>query len=294
MHLERQHHGSYLLLIMAAFKNAGWLPNDDGFLCTIAKCTPKEWKAERALYARFFDITDERWTHAKVTKEWEKAQEMTAQRSRAGKGSAAKRERDRLERERQRELNDRSTAVEIPLERDGQQTVKPLPSPSPDLTTTLSVSSSAQGTARDSELPEGWKPPEGDVAAVQRERPDIDPEFFERRQKDFRDWCASKAVTSFDWAATWRTFMRQTHAQPVARAAARTEAATPCREPLRLTGPQSIWSIRLASHRLDKVWPGTHGPAPESDQDNPNLDPDQRRQWRRYHGLPAEWRKDAA
>jgi uncharacterized protein YdaU (DUF1376 family) len=91
MHLARQHHGSYLLLIMAAFKNAGWLPSDDGFLSTIAKCTPKEWKAERALYARFFIVTDERWTHAKVTKEWEKAQSLTRQRSEAGTASAAKR-----------------------------------------------------------------------------------------------------------------------------------------------------------------------------------------------------------
>lgn len=91
MHLARQHHGSYLLLIMAAFKNAGWLPNDDDMLAQVAKCTPKEWKAERALYAAFFQVTDERWTHKRVTAEWEKALALTDERSKAGASGAAKR-----------------------------------------------------------------------------------------------------------------------------------------------------------------------------------------------------------
>ena len=91
MHLGRQHHGSYLLLIMAAFKNAGWLPADDGLLMQIAKCTPKEWKAEKAIYAAFFEVSDERWTHKRVTIEWEKAQALTAERSASGSKGAANR-----------------------------------------------------------------------------------------------------------------------------------------------------------------------------------------------------------
>lgn len=136
MHLARQHHGSYLLLIMAAFKNAGWLPNDDHMLAQVAKCTAKEWKAERALYARYFEITDERWTHGKVTKEWEKAQTLTRQRSEAGTASAAK---------RQREANARSTTVDDSSERQ----TGPSEEPSKPLQGLLSDQTSEPVAARD-------------------------------------------------------------------------------------------------------------------------------------------------
>jgi hypothetical protein len=65
------------------------------------------------------------------------------------------------------------------------------------------------------------------------------------------------------------------------------------REPLSLTGPNGIWKVRLSSHRPGGDWPADHGPPPESDQDNPLLNDDQRRQWRRYHGLASDWRSAA-
>jgi len=111
LHLAREHHGSYLLLILAAFKNSGWLPNDDSILAQVAKCTPKQWKAERAMYARFFDVTNERWTHGRVEKELAKAAKLTEQRRLAGIESAAK---------RQREANDRSTTVDCSLQRNAR------------------------------------------------------------------------------------------------------------------------------------------------------------------------------
>jgi hypothetical protein len=52
-----------------------------------------------------------------------------------------------------------------------------------------------------------------------------------------------------------------------------------------------VWTFRLMAHRPGEPWPGEHGPAPESDLDNPKIDDGQRRQWRRHHGLPASWRK---
>jgi hypothetical protein len=137
-------------------------------------------------------------------------------------------------------------------------------------------------------------PSEADILEIRRERPDLVGELFDRRQRDFRDWCASKAITSFDWGATWRTFMRQTHGQGPTRSAGRAEGPAAPRESLQLTGPRGIWYVRLTSHRPGKDWPAAHGPAPESDQENPNLNDDQRRQWRRFHGLPAEWRARAA
>lgn len=66
------------------------------------------------------------------------------------------------------------------------------------------------------------------------------------------------------------------------------------REPLRLTGAHSRGTFLLQAHRPGEAWKPANGPPPESDQDNQLLDDDQRRQWRRYHGLLGEWRRTAA
>ncbi|MDP3740319.1 MAG: DUF1376 domain-containing protein [Hyphomonadaceae bacterium] len=95
LHLARQHHGSYLMLILAAFKNGGWLPNDDNELAIIAKCTPDEWRLERSKYEAFFETTPERWTHVRVEVELEKAARLTEARRIAGRASAATRQQTR-------------------------------------------------------------------------------------------------------------------------------------------------------------------------------------------------------
>ena len=91
LHLAREHHGSYLLLILAAFKNGGWLPDDDMRLAATAKVTLRQWKAEREIYAGFFQVDAGRWTHRRVTRELSRAQELTRKRQRAGRISAANR-----------------------------------------------------------------------------------------------------------------------------------------------------------------------------------------------------------
>lgn len=136
MHLAREHHGSYLLLIMAAFKNAGWLPNDDGLLMQIAKCTAKEWKAERGIYAALFQVTDERWTHKRVTIEWDKAQRLTDQRRAAGTASATSRKRS---------FNARSTLVEAESQRNDRHSEEPLKGSHNQESPTASARESAGG-----------------------------------------------------------------------------------------------------------------------------------------------------
>lgn len=64
----------------------------------------------------------------------------------------------------------------------------------------------------------------------------------------------------------------------------------PLREPLRLTGAYSRGTFLMQAHRPGEAWKPANGPSPESGEDNRLLDDDQRRQWRRYHGLPVEWR----
>jgi uncharacterized protein YdaU (DUF1376 family) len=140
LHLAREHHGSYLLLILAAFKNEGWLPGDDASLALIAKCTVKQWKAERHIYARFFAVGNDRWTHNRVTRELEKSTEITAKRQRAGLASAAK---------RQQAVNTCSTHVDNVFEQTG------IPSQSPSQEQTKAKALGAKAPARDVLYAEG-------------------------------------------------------------------------------------------------------------------------------------------
>lgn len=201
MHLSRQQHGSYLLLIMAAYKNAGWLPNDDGLLAQIAKCSAKEWKAERSIMAAFFDVTGERWTHRRVTLEWEKAQRLTEQRRAAGTASATKRQRDG---------NGRSTVVAT----ERQQSARPSeePSPSPSVTTTSSVACIGRAHA----LPEDWKPSEDDLRTVKAGRPDLTDAQIAAETERFRNHAKANARTAHNWGPNWRNWV--TKAKPAAHA----------------------------------------------------------------------------
>lgn len=148
LHLAREHHGSYLLLLLAAFKNAGWLPNDDGLLSQIAKATIRQWKSERPMYARFFEVTSERWTHKRVTVELAKAARLTEQRRLAGIESAAR---------RQRERNERSTSVALSLQQKAipsepqEERLEETPSgfPLKDIPHPSSARGSLEGSAHD-------------------------------------------------------------------------------------------------------------------------------------------------
>jgi hypothetical protein len=78
-------------------------------------------------------------------------------------------------------------------------------------------------------------------------------------------------------------------AAPRASAPDGARAGPSVREPLRLTGAYSRGTFLMQAHRPGEAWKQANGPSPESGEDNRLLDDDQRRQWRRYHGLPAEW-----
>jgi uncharacterized protein YdaU (DUF1376 family) len=68
-HLERDEHGAYFLLMMAYWRNQAPLADDDKRLASIAKCTPKEWKALRPTMAEFFKVADGVWWHKRIEAE---------------------------------------------------------------------------------------------------------------------------------------------------------------------------------------------------------------------------------
>lgn len=86
MHLGRESHGSYLLLLMAYWNNRGPIPDDDDWLSAAAKCSLPEWtQTERKRLCKFFAIGDGVWKHARVEAELLKAQKTSQARSEAAK-----------------------------------------------------------------------------------------------------------------------------------------------------------------------------------------------------------------
>lgn len=73
MHLTRDQHGGYLLLLFAYWRNKGPLEDDDEDLASIVKATPAEWKKLGPRLAKFFTVADGYWSHTRADKELESA-----------------------------------------------------------------------------------------------------------------------------------------------------------------------------------------------------------------------------
>lgn len=177
LHLARENHGSYLMLILGAFKNGGWIPNDDIFLATIAKCTPKEWKRERHVYAGFFVVTDERWTHRRVTHELGKAEELTEKRSKAGSNGAAKR------------WQTHGNGIAEPQQNDGPSEPHP------------------KAKALGARLPENWQPSDEDRAFAEQYGKNADAVAASFR--DYWRGVPGAKGRKADWPGTWRNWIRR-------------------------------------------------------------------------------------
>lgn len=84
-HLTTEQHGAYFLLLMAAWKRGGWLPDDDEQLASTCKLTLETWRRHRRVLIEFFEVHDGRWVQERVTAERAKATHISAVRSENGK-----------------------------------------------------------------------------------------------------------------------------------------------------------------------------------------------------------------
>jgi uncharacterized protein YdaU (DUF1376 family) len=91
MHLTTEQHGAYLLLIMAAWKADGKLPNDADALRQITRMTAKQWDRAEPILERFFIVTEGFWIHSRVRQELERAKSNVAKKAGAGVVGAANR-----------------------------------------------------------------------------------------------------------------------------------------------------------------------------------------------------------
>ena len=126
-HLVRDEHGGYLLLIMAYWRTASPLPDDDKRLAAITKATPKEWKALRITLSEFFQVADGVWRHKRIDQELADALDKKTKSGSKAQAAALARWKDH---KRDNSSNAPSNAPSIPQAKHDEC---PTPSPTPSI-----------------------------------------------------------------------------------------------------------------------------------------------------------------
>lgn len=90
-HLTTEQHGAYFLLLMAAWKREGYLPNDAVQLCAIARLTPARWRQHAAVILPLFQLDGDRLVQGRLADEYQAARSANdAQRENGKKGGRPK------------------------------------------------------------------------------------------------------------------------------------------------------------------------------------------------------------
>ena len=63
--LTTEQYGAYLLLLMDSW-TSGALPDDDDVLARVAGMDEESWAQVRPVIARYFQIADGKWVHARI------------------------------------------------------------------------------------------------------------------------------------------------------------------------------------------------------------------------------------
>lgn len=91
LHLSTELVGAYLLLLMAMWNAGGSLPDDEAKLARVARMTVKKWRAVSPDLMSFFDVSEGKVQHHRLTKEFQKSERQSESRASAGaKGGTAK------------------------------------------------------------------------------------------------------------------------------------------------------------------------------------------------------------
>lgn len=134
MHLNRDQHGGYLLLIMACWDRGGRLPNDPGQLAGIARATPAEWKRLAPVLLPFFEMDGAWLIQSRVIEEHAKAARLSEARREAGKQGGRPR--------KQIESDEKPIGFDEHKQNETHAGVRSSPSPSPSGEVSEAIASS--------------------------------------------------------------------------------------------------------------------------------------------------------
>jgi uncharacterized protein YdaU (DUF1376 family) len=92
-HLSAEQHGAYLLLLMAAWKRGGALPDDDDQLAAIARLDAPRWRKSSGILRGFFKAQDGQLVQGRLAVEYADAVRVhEAQKANGGKGGRPRKE----------------------------------------------------------------------------------------------------------------------------------------------------------------------------------------------------------
>lgn len=199
-HLTTEQHGCYMLLLMASWKRAGRLPDDDAQLGAICRLPPRVWKSHAPILRSFFTVDGSDLVQGRVEREANKAREITEKRRQAGLQGG----RPPSQTESKPKANGFA---------NGKQNETPSPSQVvrfPESSLNEETQQNGQAVrGRGSRLPAGWDPgAEGVIYAIKEGFSDA--EAF-KMVEDFRDYWSAKVgqdACKLDWMATWRRWVR--------------------------------------------------------------------------------------
>jgi uncharacterized protein YdaU (DUF1376 family) len=279
MHLSRDEHGAYMLLLMAYWRNGGPLADDDSRLRHVCKASTKEWAKLRPVLAPFFTIADGLWTQKRAQEELDAAAanvERQAARTRAATEAKAAKHRNG---QRNDERNDKPNS---------NVTTSPLPLPSPVVTPSYpsGTPSPAEPTLGLPVLPEGFEPDhrspvEGAVKRAKRaiplpddwELPNDWREFGARSRRQqgmqeinldaeaqrFKYHHLAKGSVFKNWKAAWRNWVTSNFAGGgVAQTGSKIDARKPTQREAREADLRALYEATDHARR-DRGDPGKVG-----------------------------------
>lgn len=192
MHLSRDQHGAYMLLIMAYWRRGAPLPDDDERLAGIAKATPNEWRKLRPVLAEFFLVADGKWVQRRAQAELDRASNNVSARSKAGSNGAAKRW--------QPDGKTDGKTIAPASQNDG-----PLPLPLPSLPSGEKAPARGLPSGCLAPIPKDWSPDEGiRMHAVTRGIPE---RTLAEQAELFRDHHLGKGTMMADPNAMFRKWL---------------------------------------------------------------------------------------
>lgn len=227
-HLSRIERSIYLDLIFLYYETEQALTKDIAALCRrILARTEEEKSAVLAVLDEFFHDTPAGWFHDRCEEELADYRKTKSQASEAGKASAKARAERRMAAMGQsptgeeRRGNENSTTVERPLNdraTDDQRDANSAATNHKPVTNTQEPVKPEKHTQRASRLPAAWTPSPEDIAYCREKRPELAPEQVAENFRDYWHAKAGKDACKTDWAATWRTWVRNERTLPQPRA----------------------------------------------------------------------------
>lgn len=94
-HLTAMQHGIYLMLIKNYWQRGGPLPNDDGRLARIAKCSLRDWRKHKPVIMEFFTERANLLHHSRIAVELARVEAKSLNNKRLGNTNAKRTQHDR-------------------------------------------------------------------------------------------------------------------------------------------------------------------------------------------------------